>query len=74
MKLWILVGAIRGEINDVAVFLWEKDALVAQQKWNKSYSFPEMTGNDVGLFEKEIEKGTGDTIRTLTIVELNSDE
>lgn len=57
MKLWILVGATFGEINDVAVFLEKKDALIAQQKWNKSYNVAEKISNDVELFEREIETG-----------------
>ncbi|GAH24592.1 unnamed protein product [marine sediment metagenome] len=54
MKLWILVGALNGKINETEIFLQQAEALLAESKMMKNYSFPEITRNDVALFEKEI--------------------
>lgn len=54
MKLWIVVGALDGKINEVQAFLQEAEALVAESKMMKEYSFPEIIRNDVALFEKEV--------------------
>ena len=57
MKVWIVVGALDGKINEVNVFDREKEALIAEQSMRESYDFPEITKNDVALFEKEINEG-----------------
>lgn len=54
MTLWILVGVLNGKINDVEVFREVEEAVKAQEKMNKNYSFPEIISNDVKLFEREI--------------------
>jgi len=54
MKLWIVAGALDGKIEEVAVFLQEKEALECEQTMQEYYSFPEKTSNDVALFEREI--------------------
>lgn len=54
MKVWIVVGALNGQIDDVGVFRKKEKAIKAQRNWGKAYSFPEKSSNDVQLFEREI--------------------
>lgn len=54
MKIWIVVGALDGKIEDVEIYLTEKEALVGEREMAKEYSFPEIERNDVALFPREI--------------------
>lgn len=54
MKLWILIGALDGKIDNAKIFLQEKEALTALQKMRTDYDWPNITRNDVVLWIREI--------------------
>lgn len=54
MKIWVVVGALDGKINEANVFLSEKEALTCEKKMKEDYSFPEIIRNDIAVFEREI--------------------
>lgn len=54
MKIWILVGVVRGRICDVKIFRDSVNATQEKKVMEQEYSYPEMSGNDVGLYERKI--------------------